>query len=183
MKTKELTLVAMMTSLTVILAQLSIPIGSVPITFAILSVYLNGALLGRRLGTISIILYILLGAIGLPVFANFSGGIHVLFGPTGGYLFGWIIATFIIGAGFKFGKSNLNKDYFLFIILSFVGLVVIYLLGVIQLKYVLDLTWAKAYAAGVAPFILLDILKIIFAGIIVIPVRSALIKSKLLLQN
>ena len=180
MKTKELTLVAMMTSLTVILAQLSIPIGTVPITLSILSVYLGGALLGRKLGTLSIILYILLGTIGLPVFANFKGGIQVLFGPTGGYLFGYIIATYIVGMGYQIFSDNLKKDYFSFILLSIIGLVVIYLLGVTQLKYVLNFTWNQAYAAGIKPFIVLDILKIIVAGMVVIPLRSALLKSNLL---
>ena len=82
-----------------ILAQASIPIpfSPVPITGQTIGVVLIGSLLGKRRGTLSIILYLMEGSLGLPVFANMQAGLHILFGPTGGYLFSFIIAAFLMG--------------------------------------------------------------------------------------
>ena len=82
-----------------LLAQASIPIpfSPVPITGQTIGVVLVGSLLGSKLGALSIILYLMEGSLGLPVFANMSAGAHILIGPTGGYLWGFIIAAFIMG--------------------------------------------------------------------------------------
>lgn len=173
-------LIAMMTAITGVMAQLSIPIGPVPITLSVVSVYLSAIILGSRLGTISMIIYVLIGATGIPVFANFRGGLQVLFGPTGGYLFGYILAAYLIGKLFEMTEDSKLNQYSRFILFSFIGLAVIYTLGVIQLKYVLDFTWSKAYLTGVAPFILFDLIKIFIAGIITIPVRNAVKKLNLI---
>ncbi|MFV9509691.1 biotin transporter BioY [Tepidibacillus sp. LV47] len=183
MKTRDWVLSAMMTAVIAILAQLSIPIGPVPITLSIFGVFLSAGLLGPKMGTISVILYILLGAIGVPVFANFSGGIHVLLGKTGGYLFGYIIATYFIGKFFEKSKDkSIRYRSIHFIVLSLIGLVIIYTLGAIQLKYVLNLSWAKAFEFGVAPFILFDIIKIVIASIIIVPIKQSLKSSNLLFE-
>ena len=89
-KTYEITMTALMAAVTCILAPLSIPIGPVPISFTNLAIYLSLYLLGWKKGTISYLIYLLLGLVGLPVFSGFTGGPAKLAGPTGGYIIGFI---------------------------------------------------------------------------------------------
>ncbi len=99
LKTRDMVLVALFAALTAIGGWLSFPLpfSPVPITLQVLFVLLAGALLGPMRGALSQIIYVLIGAIGLPVFAQFSGGIGILVGPTGGYLIGFIVAAFLVG--------------------------------------------------------------------------------------
>src|SRR3989338_884787 len=92
-------LAALFAALTAVAAQVKIPLSftPVPITLQTLMVLLSGAMLGARYGALSQFIYLVLGAAGLPVFAGGSGGIASLFGPTGGYLFSYPIAAFIVG--------------------------------------------------------------------------------------
>jgi len=183
MSTKNWVSAAMMTAIIAILAQLSIPIGPVPITLSVFGVYLAAGILGPKLGTISMIVYVFLGVIGVPVFANFSGGIHVLFGKTGGYLIGYIVATYFIGKLFEKSKDKSSRYRSThFIIISLIGLIFIYLFGAVQLKLILHLSWLKAFEFGVVPFILLDIVKIVIASIIIIPIKQSLKTSNLIFE-
>ena len=93
-KTKDLTLIAIATALTCVLSPLSIPIGIVPIALTNLVLLLNTYVLGYRKALIACLLYIIIGAVGIPVFANFSGGIGILTGPTGGYIIGYILMDY-----------------------------------------------------------------------------------------
>ncbi len=94
---KEILLILAFSILTAIAAQISIPVQPVPFTLQTVAVMLAGAMLGSRNGAYAMIAYLLLGAIGLPVFANLSGGFHHLFGPTGGYLLVFPVASFLVG--------------------------------------------------------------------------------------
>ena len=96
-KTYEITMTALMAAVTCILAPLSIPIGPVPISFTNLAIYLSLYLLGWKRGTISYLIYLLLGLVGLPVFSGFTGGPAKLAGPTGGYIIGFIVMAIIAG--------------------------------------------------------------------------------------
>ena len=96
-KTYEITMTALMAAVTCILAPLSIPIGPVPISFTNLAIYLSLYLLGWKRGTISYLIYLLLGLVGLPVFSGFTGGPAKLAGPTGGYIIGFIVMAVIAG--------------------------------------------------------------------------------------
>lgn len=96
-KTYEMTVTALMTAVTCILAPLSIPIGPVPISFTNLAIYLSLYLLGWKRGTISYLVYLLIGLVGVPVFSGFTGGIGKLAGPTGGYIIGFIAMAVIAG--------------------------------------------------------------------------------------
>ena len=158
--TRELVLVGLFTAITAVCAQISIPLPftTVPFTLQVLAVCLSGAILGKRLGALSQIVYLLIGAIGVPVFAGFSGGLSKLVGNTGGYLLSYPIAALIIG--YVFEK---RKGMILNFLSMLVGLIVIYALGVTQLKFVAGLPWPTAYLYGAAPFIVLDIVKIVIA--------------------
>ena len=97
LKTNELVICSIFASLTAILTQISIPLPAVPLTMQVFAVALCGLVLGKRLGFISQIIYVLLGTIGLPVFAQFSGGIGIILGPTGGFILSFPIIAFVVG--------------------------------------------------------------------------------------
>ena len=97
--TKNLVLTGVFAALTAVCAWITLPLPftPVPINLALLGVYLSACLLGSHFGLYSQLIYILLGAIGLPVFSGFSGGFAILVGPTGGYILGYAFAAFITG--------------------------------------------------------------------------------------
>ena len=106
---KSLTLIGLMTAVTCILGPLSIPLpfSPVPISFTNLAIYLSVFVLGMKKGTVSYIVYLLLGMVGLPVFSGFTGGLGKLAGPTGGYLAGFIFLAIIAGFCVDKGYGNL----------------------------------------------------------------------------
>ncbi|MBR2942005.1 MAG: biotin transporter BioY [Clostridia bacterium] len=97
-RTQRLVLAALFAALTAVCAQISLPLPPVPASLAVFSVLLCGASLGPRWGALAIGGYVVMGAIGLPVFAGFRGGPNVLFGATGGYLIGYILCAYAVGA-------------------------------------------------------------------------------------
>jgi len=115
------------------------------------------------------VVYILLGIIGLPVCAGGKGGIGVLFGPTGGYLIGFVVAAFVIG---KLIEIKERAGFVWMACSMVVGLIVIYLFGVTQLSFVAKLTLKKAITVGVLPFLIGDALKIIVATLITLKLRD-----------
>ena len=171
MRTKDLVLCALFSALICISTFFSIPlpITTTPITLQVFAVCICGALLGAKRGTISVVIYVLIGFIGLPVFSGMKGGPSVIIGPTGGFIFGFIIAAFIIGILSK--KIVLDTDsnriktlkYFASM---FIGLIIMYVLGVIQFIFVTSASVEKAFALMVFPFIGLDVIKIIIASFI-----------------
>jgi len=154
---KEIAYSGIFTALTIVGAQISIPIGPVPITFQTLFVVLSGLILGARLGFFTQLTYILIGAIGLPVFAGFTGGIVQLYGPLGGYLISFPIAAFLIGLITE--KHRNTKNYLLS---AFLGIAVIYILGWLRLSIYIK-NFKHAFFIGVVPFISWDILKALLA--------------------
>jgi len=160
---------AMFGAVTAIGAYIAIPLPFVPVTLQTLFLNLAGALLGGYLGALSQFVYVLLGVMGLPVFAGGAAGLGVLLGPTGGYLIGFIAGAFVIGKLVELKE----KPGFAWIALSMVaGMVVIYLFGILQLMIVADLSFAKALAAGVIPFLPGDFLKIAAAVFITLKLRD-----------
>ncbi len=163
-------------AITGIFAQIEIPLPLVPISGQTLAVGLTATILGSRYGAFAMIGYALLGAVGVPVFARFSGGAQVLVGPTGGYIFGFIAAAFITGLILEKTKFNLTMA----MAANTAGMVVTLLIGTIQLKYAADLSWAQAMAAGVYPFIVVGLIKAFLASWIGITVRKRLIQARLI---
>lgn len=157
-KVYRMTLVALVTAVTCILAPLSLPIGPVPITLTNLVIYFSLYLLGWKFGTISFCVYLLLGAVGLPVFSGFAGGIAKLVGPTGGYLIGFIPMAIL--AGLVIEKTNKRWIHFVELV---VGTAICYALGTAWFCVVMDSTVASALAMCVFPFIPGDLIKILIA--------------------
>ena len=150
-------------------AYITIPLPPVPVTLQTLFLYIAAALLGGRLGAMSQFVYVLLGIMGLPVFSGGKGGLGVLFGPTGGYIIGFILASFLIGTLIDLKKEPrvLWMGFSMII-----GTLVIYTLGVIQLFLVAKLSMVKAVTVGVLPFLIGDFLKMVVAVTITFKMRG-----------
>jgi len=152
--------------------KINLPWTPVPIVGSTFGVVLTSVLLGRNWGAISTIIYVLLGSIGIPWFAGFTGGLNIIIGPTGGYLLGFILASYFIGYVIdKFPKSRNFIPLTLIMIIS--HLILIYIPGLIQLSlwYVLamgkEFDFVKILWMGAIPFIPGDIIKSIFAALAV----------------
>jgi len=144
-------------------AYIMVPIPPVPITLQTLFLYLAGALLGGRLALLSQVVYLLLGIIGLPVFAGGKAGFGVLFGPTGGYLIGFVAAAYVVGKW----NEMVKRPSFLTVLLSMIaGTIPIYVLGVLQLSLVAKLDLVKAVSVGMLPFLIGDGVKIVIAALL-----------------
>lgn len=143
-------------------AFLSIPIGPVPIVLQNMFVLLAGITLGPKWGLASVAIYILIGICGLPVFAGGKAGIGVIFGPTGGYLLGYLPAVFLTGLLSKKWKTKYISN----ILALIAGSVVVYAAGVPWLKIVTGMSWEKSFTLGMYPFIPGDVIKIIAATIL-----------------
>ena len=163
---KRMVYAALMAALTAAGAYIAIPIGPVPIVLQNFFVLLAGLLLGPRWGLAAVGGYLLAGACGLPVFSQGRGGIGHLVGPTGGYLFGYLPAVFVVGSLAQLFRHHLAGNLAALII----GSLIVYACGVPWLKLVTGMPWQKALAVGMFPFLLGDFLKIAAA----IPVAKAL---------
>jgi biotin transport system substrate-specific component len=139
--------------------QIPIPFSPVPVTLQVFFVLLAGSMLKSKWGGLSIIVYTMLGIAGLPVFAGGSSGIGVLFGPTGGYVIGFILAAYTVG---KLSErvENADKSGLLINALNMsAGVLVIYACGFIQLMFVSEIGPGTALALGVVPFLPGEIVK------------------------
>lgn len=137
-----------------------LPFSPVPITGQTFFVLLAGLLLGARWGATAMVTYLIIGSAGFPVFSGGSGGIGILFGPTGGYLIGFVFAALIVGyiAQHAVGKAPKYRRG-LFVVGMIVGSTVIYAVGVPWLALVADMTLTKAMVLGLFPFVLGDVVK------------------------
>jgi biotin transport system substrate-specific component len=169
-KLRWMVLASLMAALTAVGAYIHVPIGPVPIVLSTLFVLLSGLLLGSRWGLASMALYLFVGAIGLPVFSGGRGGIAHFFGPTGGYLFGYLLAAWLTGF-----ISERSRGFLFFEILSVaMGSLLIYGLGVPWLKMVTQMSWSKALLVGMVPFLIGDAVKASVALILARAVRPIL---------
>ena len=163
MKTNELTYMAMCVALTAICSWITIPT-LVPFTLQTFAVALTLFLLGGKRGTIAIVTYVLLGAVGAPVFAGFSGGLGALFGATGGYIVGFIFMGLLYWAM----TGALGEKYYVKIIASVLGLTICYLFGTIWfVKVYSSANEAIGFATGIAwcvtTYIIPDAIKLALA--------------------
>lgn len=175
-KLQMLIVTALFAAITGILAQVVIPLPLVPITGQTLAIGLAATILGSRYGTLSSILYIIIGAVGVPVFAQMTSGFGVIFGPTGGFLVGFIPTAFIIGYYLEKTKFTILQAF----IANIIGMFVTLIIGTVWLKFVADLSWMAAFMSGFAPFIVGGIIKAILAAWIGIVVRNRLLSANIL---
>ena len=163
-RTKQMVLIALMTAVTCVLGPLSIPLpfSPVPISLTNFAIFLAIFVLGMKNGTISFIIYLLLGAVGVPVFSSFRGGLQVLAGPTGGYLIGFIFLALIMG----FALEHFDRKLVPTIIGMIIGMAVCYAFGTVWLAKLLSLSFKEGLMMGVIPYLPGDAAKIIIAAIV-----------------
>jgi biotin transport system substrate-specific component len=159
-------LIAMFTALTAIGAFIKIPIPPVPITLQLVFVAYAGVLLGAKRAFLSQLLYLMIGLIGIPIFAN-GGGITYVFQPTFGYLIGFLLCATVIG----FGIDRMGKVTFSGVLAwSILGLLLVYVVGVLYLYGIVNLyfgqvmTMTAALKAGLLPFILKDLVVLVIVA-------------------
>ena len=162
-RTAQLTFCALFAALSAILSQLFIPIGPVPIAMTHISIFLAAGLLGAKYGAISQIVYVLLGAVGAPVFAGFSGGAGILAGPTGGFLLGYILCAFVTGLLI----SRFGKSFKALIPAMYAGWVATYIPGVLWFMHVTNTGLLAALPLCVLPFLPGDLLKTILSAVLI----------------
>lgn len=167
---RQITSIAIMAAIMCILGPFSIPIGPVPISLQVLFVFFAIYILGTFGGTIAYVIYLLLSLVGLPVLSGFAGGPSHLFGPTGGYLIGFIPTCIISGLIIDRAKGRLYIEFLGMII----GLAVLYVFGTAWLAFQANMTFPQALAVGVIPFIVFDIIKIVIAIVLGRTLRSRL---------
>jgi biotin transport system substrate-specific component len=148
---------------------ISVPFSPVPITGQTLVVLLAGLILGKTLGVASVSAYLFQGAVGLPIFAGGKSGLAVLFGPTGGYLFGFLAAVYLVGmlSELRYKRSLIQAATTLLI-----GNIIIYVFGLVWLaRYVGE---SQVLSLGLYPYLVGDLVKIVL-GIVLVGGSTALL--------
>lgn len=163
--------IALCTAVIAIMAQISIPMPlGVPMTMQTFAITLSAVILGSKRGALASLIYVLLGAVGIPVLAGFSGGAQHIVGPTGGFLISFPIMAYIIGLGVDKCKDIKGG----FIICLIAGTAINYAIGVLMFCLLMDSTVMTAFTACVLPFIPTAIIKAVLASIIGLKIRTRL---------
>ncbi len=173
-KTKTITECAVFTALLCIFSPISFPVGPVPITLALFAVMLAAIVLGVKKGVAAVVTYILLGAVGLPVFSGAHGGAQVLLGPTGGYLWSYVLLAAIAGAISGIKSDSKPVCYILAFVGCVAGTAVCYICGTLQYMALSGKGFADLLAVCVYPFIPLDLVKAVCAALLGVNVRGAI---------
>lgn len=162
---------ALFTAVTVVCSQIAIPMPTqVSLTLQTFAVALCGYVLGVKWGLASIITYVLLGTVGVPVFSGFKGGVQVLFGASGGFIFGFILFTLFCGV------SLLIKNKALKLLVGLGGLFVCHVLGVIQFAIVYKTDIVSSFLMVSAPYLIKDVISVAAAFFLSLYVRKLLAK-------
>jgi len=169
MNIRQITRCAIFTGVIAILAQLSIMLPSgVPITMQTFAVALAGVVLGSKYGFFASLVYILLGAAGVPVFANFTGGLQIVLGPTGGFILSFPLMSFIIG---YVSERTANMKKIGFAIAA--GTLLNYLAGMVYFSFSTGSTMLNAFIWCILPYLATDVIKLAAAGIIGVRLKKA----------
>ena len=173
-KTKNMILAALFAALIAVCSWISIP-AAVPFTLQTMAVFLAVGLLGGKLGSLCVLIYILLGTVGLPVFAGFSGGIGALLGTTGGYIIGFLFSALVMWLMEKL----LGRKTWVLVLSMVVGLLVCYAFGTVwfrmaYLRSTGPVGWITVLSWCVFPFLIPDALKIALAAFLTLRLRKAI---------
>ena len=166
----KLVLCALFTALLAVCSQIQIPLPYVPINLALFAVHLAGALLGPLYGGLSVLIYLLLAAVGVPVLAGFRGGLGALMGSTGGYVVGYIFTAVIAGFASKYWGDRFWK----LCVSMVVGFALCYVFGTIWYMILSGNSLAVSLSYCVWPFIPGDIVKVLLAAFLTLRLRKPL---------
>ena len=172
-----MTRTALMAAVTAVAAQITIPLpfSPVPFTLQVLAVILSGLLIGPRYGALAQAIYVLVGAIGVPVFAGFRGGLGILLGATGGYLLAYPPAAALAGvAAGTVANAPRRRGLIVGFLWGSLALAVIYALGATWLAVLTGLSPVAALVAGVLPFVVFDLIKVGLANLVAVAVAPAI---------
>lgn len=182
---KNITKMALLTALLCVSAYITVPMGSIMLTLQTLIVNLIAFLLTPAEAFLTILVYTLLGFCGLPVFSGGAGGPAKLFGPTGGYILGFLTAVPLVSllksrAAAAINALFSNARYGTARIIGYsltgiiIGMPIYFFLCTAYMSLFLDKTWAQSFTIAVLPFIPLDIVKCVLAALIAVPIERAL---------
>ncbi len=173
MKTKDIALCAVMTAVICICSVISVPVGAVPLSLGTLGVLLAGVLLGARRSAVSTAAFILLGAVGLPVFSSMTGGLGVLLGPTGGFIFAYVPAAILVGAAAdSFCERKLS--FAAVFAACVLGTLICCFFGAVYFAFITKTDILAAAAVCILPFLPFDIPKCAVAALLGLRLRKAL---------
>ena len=176
-KTKEMVLIGMFAAIIAVLSQIAVPLPTkVPVTLQTFAIALAGYFLGLKGGTLSALIYVILGAVGLPVFSGWSGGLGIITGFTGGFIYGFIPMAALCGLGAKFCSDKVSGKI-IAVILGIAGLACTHLFGAVQYAVLSNISLGKSLALVSVPFLLKDIISVAVAYLISIEVVSRLAKT------
>lgn len=185
--TQAITKIALLAALLSVSAYITIPMSPVPFTMQTLIINMIAILLTPFESFLTVLIYILIGFVGVPVFSGGAGGPAKLFGPTGGYIMAFLISAPIMSLTKVYAKKLTDKfikndtvsavaAYTVNAVI--IGMIILYLLGTVYMKAIVDKSWAEVLAMAVIPFIPLDLVKCVIASVISVPVKKALDKIK-----
>lgn len=174
--TKDLVFIALGTAVICVLAPISLTVSLVPFTLSTLAIYVCAAISGARKGTLSVLIYILIGAVGVPVFSSFTGGIHKLAGLTGGYIVGYIFCALAEGLLI----DRFPRKFWIYPAAMALGTVLLYTFGTIWFMVIGGGSLIPALTACVIPFLPFDGLKMAAACAVAYPVRRQLANKGML---
>ena len=175
MSTKSIILTGMCTAVLAVMSQISLPLPSgMPVTLQTFAIALTGCILGWKLGTAATLIYIITGVVGVPVFANFSGGMGVLLGYSGGFIFGFIFMAFLCGIA----VTQRNKVFTG--ILAIAGLVICHLFGILQFSIIMKMSFLESAVLVSVPFLLKDIISVVMAFVLGNRIRKILKTASIL---
>lgn len=174
-----LLLAALMAAVCAVCSWISVPLPftPVPINLGTLAVFLTAGLLGWKYGTLSVLVFVLLGAAGLPVFHGFTGGIGIITGPTGGYIVGYILAALLTGVMIDSFMKNKREEtskaavYAVFVLAMVLGLAACYALGTAWFMHISKTGLGASLLMCVVPFLIGDAIKIAIATVLVRKLR------------
>ncbi len=159
--TTDMIIVSMFTAIMAVMAQISIPLPiGIPITLQTFGVVLCGKVLGHKKSVIALIIYIFLGVMGVPVFSNFTGGIGILLGKTGGFIIGFPIMAYIIGISNKWNNTIIT------VLLGIIGLAICHITGVLQFSFITKINITTSILLVSIPYIIKDLISLSVALIL-----------------
>ena len=176
--TARLTISAIFTALIAILAQFAVPLpfSPVPVTGQTIGIILAALLLDKRTAVISVLAYLLLGAAGAPVFSMARGGLYMITGPTGGYLWGFLPAVYLAS---MISSSSLEYSIQKAALGAIAAMAVIYFCGSLQLSLIMGYSPLQAFLVGVLPFLAADLIKTGLAAFLGLQIYRSLERNKL----
>ena len=173
----QFTYIAICTAILAILAQLTIPLPLIPITGQSLAIALIATIFTCKIAMGAVCLYLGMGMVGIPVFAGFTSGLGILFGPTGGYLWSFLLMALIISLIVHQSKLSFTISF----LANLVGMVINLIAGSLWLAYYLDLPMNTAFATGFIPFFIVGIVKAFIATTAGLQIKKRMAKARLLL--